>query len=67
MRPIYHIGIIRLRSEQIIYVSYLWVGLDGWNGGVGVVDPHPIMSHARRRSNPQWSNQNVFTPFSVEA
>jgi hypothetical protein len=48
-----------LRSGQIIYVSYLWVGVDGWHDGVVVVDLHPIMSHGRRRSIPQRSHQNV--------
>jgi hypothetical protein len=47
MRSIYHIGILRLRSGQIICISYLWVGVDGWHDGVIVVDPHPIMSMVR--------------------
>jgi hypothetical protein len=61
MRSIYHIGIIRLRSGQIIYVLYLWVRVEGWYDGVVVVDPYPIMSHGRRRLIPQWSRQNVLT------
>jgi hypothetical protein len=36
----------------MIYVLYLWVGVDGWHEGVVVVDPHPIMSHGRRSSIP---------------
>jgi hypothetical protein len=72
MRSIYHIGIIGLRSGQIICVSYHWVGVDGWHDGVVVVvvvvvDLYPIMSHGRRRSIPQRSRQNVLTHFSVEA
>jgi hypothetical protein len=66
MRSIYHIGIIRLRSGQIICVSYLWVFIEGWHDGVVVVDPHPIMSHGQRRLIPQWSCQNVLTHFSIE-
>jgi hypothetical protein len=45
MRSIYHIGTILLRSGQIIYVSYLWIGVEGWHDGVVVVDLRPIMSH----------------------
>jgi hypothetical protein len=67
MRSIYHIGIIRLRSGQIICVSYLWVGIEGWHDDAIVIDPHPIMSHGRRRSIPQRSRKNVLTHFSVEA
>jgi hypothetical protein len=67
MRYIYHIGIIHLRSGQIICVSYLWVGVDGWQDDIVVVDPHPIMSHGQRRSMSHRSRQNVLTHFSVEA
>jgi hypothetical protein len=55
-----------LRSGQIICISYLWVGIEGWHDGVVVVDPHPIMSYDWRRSILQWSHQNVLTQFSVE-
>jgi hypothetical protein len=63
MRSINHIGIIRMRSGQIICVSYLFIVVEVWHDGVVVVDPHPIMSHGRRRSIPQWSHQNVLTHF----
>jgi hypothetical protein len=52
MTSIYHIGIIRLRSGQIICISYLWIDVEGWHDGVVVVDLHPIMSHGQRRSSP---------------
>jgi hypothetical protein len=65
MRSIYHIGIIRLRSGQIICISYLWVGVDGSHNGVVVVDPHPIMSQGRRILILQRSHQNVLTHFSI--
>jgi hypothetical protein len=35
-----------LSTILVLYVSYLWVGVEGWHdGGVVVVDLHPIMSH----------------------
>jgi hypothetical protein len=60
-------GIIRLRSRQIICVSYLWVVVEGWHDIVVVVGPHPIMSHGRRKLISQWSRQNVLSHFKVEA
>jgi hypothetical protein len=48
----------RITNMQIIHVSYLRVGIDGWHDVV-VVDPHPIMSHGWRRSIPQRNCQNV--------
>jgi hypothetical protein len=47
MRSIYHIGIMCLRIGQIIYVSYPWVGVDGWHDGVVVIDTHPIIVTSR--------------------
>jgi hypothetical protein len=66
MRSIYHIGIICLRSGQIICVSYLWIGIEGWHDDVVVVDPHPIMGHGRRRSIPGGVTKMCWHTFQLK-